>query len=49
MTNWIKTTQRKGAPRGNNARWHGTLNGISAEYVYEVPRSGGVHWDITFI
>ncbi|RPK53961.1 MULTISPECIES: GH25 family lysozyme [unclassified Streptomyces] len=49
VTNWIKTTQRKGAPRGNNARWHGTLNGISAEYVYETPRSGGVHWDITFI
>ncbi|MFE3469924.1 GH25 family lysozyme, partial [Streptomyces sp. NPDC059185] len=48
VTNWIKTTQRKGAPRGNDARWHGTLNGVSAEYVYEVPRSGGVHWDITF-
>ncbi|MFF3787907.1 GH25 family lysozyme [Streptomyces sp. NPDC001933] len=49
VTNWIKTTQRKGAPRGTDARWHGTLAGISAEYVYEVPRSGGVHWDITFI
>ncbi|MEU2135081.1 GH25 family lysozyme [Streptomyces sp. NPDC018352] len=49
VTNWIKTTQRKGAPRGTNARWHGTLAGISAEYVYEIPRSGGVHWDITFI
>ncbi|MFD4861637.1 peptidoglycan-binding protein [Streptomyces atratus] len=49
VTNWIKTTQRKGAPRGTDARWHGTLNGISAEYVYEIPRSGGVHWDITFI
>ncbi|MFE7268404.1 GH25 family lysozyme [Streptomyces sp. NPDC057592] len=49
VTNWIKTTQRKGAPRGTDARWHGTLAGISAEYVYEIPRSGGVHWDITFI
>ncbi|MFJ7199761.1 MULTISPECIES: peptidoglycan-binding protein [unclassified Streptomyces] len=49
VTNWIKTTQRKGAPRGTDARWHGTLNGISAEYVYEIPRTGGVHWDITFI
>ncbi|MFB7454005.1 GH25 family lysozyme [Streptomyces sp. NPDC056194] len=48
VTNWIKTTQRKGAPRGKDARWYGTLNGISAEFVYEVPRSGGVHWDITF-
>ncbi|MGW2183450.1 GH25 family lysozyme [Streptomyces sp. NPDC001732] len=49
VTNWIKSTQRKGAPRGTDARWHGTLAGISAEYVYEVPRGGGVHWDITFI
>ncbi|MFB6878499.1 hypothetical protein [Streptomyces sp. NPDC056323] len=49
MTNWIKTTQRKGAPPGTDTRWHGTLAGISAEYVYEVPRNGGVHWDITFI
>ncbi|MFE7399865.1 peptidoglycan-binding protein [Streptomyces sp. NPDC057557] len=49
VTNWIKATQRKGAPRGKDARWHGTLNGISAEYVYEIPRSGGVHWDIAFI
>ncbi|MFJ2591171.1 GH25 family lysozyme [Streptomyces sp. NPDC087538] len=49
VTNWIKTTQRKASPRGTDARWHGTLNGISAEYVYEIPRSGGVHWDITFI
>ncbi|MFH8472367.1 GH25 family lysozyme [Streptomyces sp. NPDC018000] len=49
VTNWIKTTQRKGAPRGNDARWHGTLNGITAEYVYEIPRNGGTHWDITFI
>ncbi|MER6499187.1 GH25 family lysozyme [Streptomyces sp. NPDC001455] len=48
VTSWIKTTQRKGAPRGKDARWYGTLNGISAEYVYEVPRSSGVHWDITF-
>ncbi|MFJ8270817.1 peptidoglycan-binding protein [Streptomyces sp. NPDC094154] len=48
VTNWIKTTQRKGKPRGNDPRWHGTLNGISAEYVYETPRNGGIHWDITF-
>ncbi|MFI8490210.1 peptidoglycan-binding protein [Streptomyces rubrogriseus] len=48
VTNWIKTTQRKGKPRGNDPRWHGTLNGIAAEYVYETPRKGGVHWDITF-
>ncbi|MGW1410091.1 GH25 family lysozyme [Streptomyces sp. NPDC002403] len=48
VTNWIKTTQRKGAPRGTDARWHGTLAGITAEYVYEIRRSGGVHWDITF-
>ncbi|WP_435596026.1 peptidoglycan-binding domain-containing protein [Streptomyces albogriseolus] len=48
VTNWIKTTQRKGKPRGNDPRWHGTLNGISAEYVYETPRQGGIHWDITF-
>ncbi|MCX4987032.1 peptidoglycan-binding protein [Streptomyces sp. NBC_00572] len=48
VTNWIKNTQRKGKPRGNDPRWHGTLNGISAEYVYETPRNGGIHWDITF-
>ncbi|MER8237481.1 GH25 family lysozyme [Streptomyces sp. NPDC094049] len=48
VTNWIKSTQRKGNPRGTHARWHGTLNGISAEYVYEIPRGGGIHWDITF-
>ncbi|MFD4951328.1 hypothetical protein [Streptomyces sp. NPDC058451] len=48
VTNWIKTTQRKGKPRGNDPRRHGTLNGISAEYVYETPRNGGIHWDITF-
>ncbi|MFD3999012.1 peptidoglycan-binding protein, partial [Streptomyces sp. NPDC058583] len=48
VTNWIKNTQRKGKPRGNDPRWHGTLNGISAEYVYETPRGGGIHWDITF-
>ncbi|MFE3074229.1 GH25 family lysozyme [Streptomyces sp. NPDC059247] len=48
VTNWIKNTQRKGKPRGTDARWHGTLNGITAEYVYEIPRGGGIHWDITF-
>ncbi|MFJ8541558.1 peptidoglycan-binding protein [Streptomyces sp. NPDC093586] len=48
VTNWIKTTQRKGKPRGNDPRWYGTLDGISAEYVYETPRNGGIHWDITF-
>ncbi|MGW1513510.1 GH25 family lysozyme [Streptomyces sp. NPDC002394] len=48
VTNWIKNTQHKGAPRGKDARWYGTLNGVSAEFVYEVPRNGGVHWDITF-
>ncbi|MFD7868130.1 peptidoglycan-binding protein [Streptomyces sp. NPDC059783] len=48
LTRWIKNTQRKGAPRGSDPRWHGTLNGTSAEYVYETPRGGGVHWDITF-
>ncbi|MFF4145963.1 peptidoglycan-binding protein [Streptomyces sp. NPDC001698] len=49
VTNWIKNTQRKGKPRGNDPRWHGTLAGISLEYVYETPKRGGVHWDITFI
>ncbi|MET9127767.1 hypothetical protein [Streptomyces sp. NPDC004528] len=49
LTRWIKTTQRKGSPRGNDPRWYGNLNGISLEYVYETPRGGGgVHWDITF-
>ncbi|MFJ6355374.1 GH25 family lysozyme [Streptomyces sp. NPDC092046] len=48
VTNWIKTTQTKGKPRGKDARWYGTLAGINMEFVYEVPRSGGVHWDITF-
>ncbi|MFD5589639.1 peptidoglycan-binding protein [Streptomyces sp. NPDC127063] len=48
VTHWIKSTQRKGKPRGNDPRWYGSLNGISAEYVYETPRKGGVHWDITF-
>ncbi|WP_393055452.1 peptidoglycan-binding protein [Streptomyces sp. LN549] len=49
VTGWIKKTQRKGKPRGNDPRWHGNLNGISLEYVYETPRRGGVHWDITFV
>ncbi|MFE9967131.1 peptidoglycan-binding protein [Streptomyces sp. NPDC005525] len=48
VTNWIKNTQRKGKPRGNDLRWHGSLNGISLEYVYETPKRGGVHWDVTF-
>ncbi|MFF0401823.1 peptidoglycan-binding protein [Streptomyces sp. NPDC005248] len=48
VTNWIKNTQRKGKPRGSDPRWHGSLNGISLEYVYETPKRGGVHWDVTF-
>ncbi|MDR3082096.1 MAG: hypothetical protein LBV60_14430, partial [Streptomyces sp.] len=48
VTDWIKKTQRKGKPRGNDPRWQGRLNGISLEYVYETPKRGGVHWDITF-
>ncbi|MFE0389612.1 hypothetical protein ACFW1F_36960 [Streptomyces bungoensis] len=49
VTRWIKTTQHKGRPRGNDPRWYGTLDRISLEYVYETPRRGGVHWDITFV
>ncbi|MEU0581586.1 peptidoglycan-binding protein [Streptomyces griseoincarnatus] len=49
VTNWIKNTQRKGKPRGNDPRWHGSLNGISLEYVYETPKRGGIHWDVTFV
>ncbi|MFD1275990.1 hypothetical protein ACFQ51_43080 [Streptomyces kaempferi] len=49
LTPWIKTTQHKGSPRGNDPRWHGNLDGISLDYVYEAPRRGGVHWDITFV
>ncbi|MFI8186989.1 peptidoglycan-binding protein [Actinacidiphila glaucinigra] len=48
ITKWIKNTQHKGKPRGTDPRWHGTLAGISLEYVYETPKGGGVHWDITF-
>ncbi|MER5410747.1 hypothetical protein [Streptomyces sp. NPDC002769] len=48
LTRWIKTTQHKGSPRGNDPRWYGNLAGISLDYVYETPRRGGVHWDITF-
>ncbi|MEU0041031.1 MULTISPECIES: hypothetical protein [unclassified Streptomyces] len=49
LTRWIKTTQHKGQPRGNDSRWYGNLAGISLDYVYETPRRGGVHWDITFV
>ncbi|MFJ4008015.1 GH25 family lysozyme [Streptomyces sp. NPDC090023] len=48
VTKWIKNTQHKGKPRGNDPRWYGDLAGISLEYVYETPKGGGVHWDITF-
>ncbi|MGW7673966.1 GH25 family lysozyme [Streptomyces sp. NPDC054775] len=48
VTKWIKYTQHKGKPRGNDPRWYGNLAGISFEYVYETPKRGGVHWDITF-
>jgi peptidoglycan hydrolase-like protein with peptidoglycan-binding domain len=48
VTKWIKNTQHKGKPRGNDPRWYGNLAGISLEYVYETPKGSGVHWDITF-
>ncbi|MEL5955134.1 hypothetical protein AADR41_10190 [Streptomyces sp. CLV115] len=37
MADRIRTTQREGAPRDENARCRCTLDGISAKYVYEVP------------
>ncbi|MEU6241458.1 hypothetical protein [Streptomyces sp. NPDC047024] len=49
VTKWIKNTQKKGKPRGTDPRWYGKLAGISLEYVYETPRRGGVHWDVTFV
>ncbi|MFE2063136.1 hypothetical protein ACFXDH_12140 [Streptomyces sp. NPDC059467] len=49
LTKWIKTTQHKAKSRGNDPRWYGTLDRISLEYVYETPKRGGVHWDVTFI
>ncbi|MFF0794876.1 peptidoglycan-binding protein [Streptomyces spiralis] len=48
VTKWIKNTQHKGKSRGNDPRWYGNLAGASLEYVYETPKGGGVHWDITF-
>ncbi|MFF7904005.1 MULTISPECIES: hypothetical protein [unclassified Streptomyces] len=49
VTRWIKKTQRKGKPRGHDPRWYGNLAGISLEYVYETPKRGATHWDITFV
>ncbi|MGP3633401.1 peptidoglycan-binding domain-containing protein [Streptomyces sp. 24-1644] len=48
ITNWIKNTQRKTDPRKADPRWKGKFSNIAIEYVYETPRSGAVHWDITF-
>ncbi|WP_328910962.1 peptidoglycan-binding protein [Streptomyces sp. NBC_00234] len=48
ITNWIKNTQRKAAPRKADPRWQGKFSNIAIEYVYETPTNGDVHWDITF-